>query len=68
MQIYTNSRKKLAKNLFSRHQSFAISGNLLKLLRLSDAKISKRIHIINTEKPRLGETRIFFRQIFPDRL
>ena len=67
-RIHTNSRKKLAKNYFRATKVFAISGNLLKSLKLSDAKISKRIHIIKTEKPRLGKTRIFFRQSFPDRL
>ena len=66
VRIHTDSRKKLAKIRASK--VFAISGNLLKSLKLSDAKISKRIHIIKTEKPRLGKTRIFFRQSFPDRL
>ena len=58
MRIHANSRKILAKILFSSHQSF------LKSLKLSDAKISKRIDIIKTE----GKTRIFFGQSFPGRL
>ena len=66
VRIYTNSRKKLAK--IRATKVFAISRNLLKSLKLSDAKISKRIHIIKTEKNRLEQTQMFYRQSFPDRL
>ena len=66
VRIHTNSRKKFAK--IRATKVFAISGNLVKSLKLSDAKISKRIHIIKTEKPRLEKTRMFFGQSFPDRL
>ena len=47
VRIYTNSRKKLAK--IRATKVFAISRNLLQSLKLSDAKISKRIHNIKTE-------------------